>query len=504
VKASSPQTFGRYQIEAEVGRGAMGVVYRARDPKIDRLVAIKTISLSGQEPEEEQAYRERFVEEARAAGRLSHPGIVAIFDAGEDPETREPYLVMEYVAGDPLSRILSHGNHKLPLHDALRLAYEVAEALDYAHSQGVIHRDIKPANILITEDGRAKIADFGVARLNHALTTHSGHIFGSPAYMAPEQLSGGVADARSDLFSLGVTLYSMITGFRPFQGNSAETVCFKVMNVEPVPVTSFQHDVPAEVGAIVARAIAKDPADRFQSGAELAEQIQWFREKNASIGEATTFFKRVIQKEAAAASAKRDRKLRQRNLLRSRLLWVPLTASTLVLAGLLAVWNKTANVRPAATPQLSSAAVPSASAATKTVQAVVPAKDPLPAKHHVLQVGQSKMVRVAASRAAMANVQVEILHHFSAGKASIWVDDQLVAEQVLHGGNQHHLLFHTVEMNQTTSFRFSAGKHSLRIHVVSPVNTYDQVQALDATLAAGSENVFQVNCDKRKLQVTLQ
>ena len=114
------------------------------------------------------------------------------------------------------------------------------------------------------------------------------------------------------------------------------------------------------------------------------------------------------------------------------------------------------------------------------------------------------MVRVAASRAAMANVQVEILHHFSAGKASIWVDDQLVAEQILHGGNQHHLLFHSVEMNQTTSFRLSAGKHSLRIHVVSPVNTYDQVTALDATLAAGSESVLQVNCDKHKLQVTLQ
>jgi len=180
----------------------MGVVYRARDPKIDRLVAIKTISLAGQEPEEEQAYRERFVQEARAAGRLSHPGIVAIFDAGEDPETHEPYLVMEYVAGEPLSRILAGGDHKLPLSDALQCACKVAEALDYAHSQGVIHRDIKPANILITEDGRAKIADFGVARLNHALVTHKGQIFGSPAYMAPEQLSGGVADARSDLFSL--------------------------------------------------------------------------------------------------------------------------------------------------------------------------------------------------------------------------------------------------------------------------------------------------------------
>jgi serine/threonine-protein kinase len=510
VKSLIPQTFGRYQIEAEVGRGAMGVVYRARDPKIDRLVAIKTISLNGQEPEEEEEYRERFVEEARAAGRLSHPGIVAIFDAGEDSETREPYLVMEYVAGDPLSRILSRGNHKLPLHDALRLAYEVAEALDYAHSQGVIHRDIKPANILITEDGRAKIADFGVARLNHALTTHTGHIFGSPAYMAPEQLSGGVADARSDLFSLGVTLYSMITGFRPFQGNSAETVCFKVMNIEPVPVTSFQHDVPAELDAIVARAIAKDPADRFQSGAELAEQIQRFREKNASIGEATTFFKRVIQKEAAAASAKRDRKLRQRNLLRSRLLWVALAVTTLVLAGSLTVWHKTANVRPAAAPQLSSAPVPPALAATTTAQtgAVTPKKSSVGKRRdsHAAHGprGQRTVVQAAVAPAATAKVQVQILHHFGAGKASIWLDDELVFEQDLQGDTQRHPLFRTVEMNQIASFELTAGKHSLQVRVVSPSNTYDQIETLDATLAPGSEHVLQINCDKRKMQVALQ
>jgi serine/threonine protein kinase len=488
----------------------MGVVYRARDPKIDRLVAIKTISLNGQEPEEEQEYRERFVEEARAAGRLSHPGIVAIFDAGEDPETREPYLVMEYVAGDPLSRILSRGNHKLPLHDALRLAYEVAEALDYAHSQGVIHRDIKPANILITEDGRAKIADFGVARLNHALTTHSGHIFGSPAYMAPEQLGGGVADARSDLFSLGVTLYSMITGFRPFQGNSAETVCFKVMNIEPVPVTSFQHDVPAELDAIVARAIAKDPAARFQSGAELAEQIQRFREKSASVGEATTFFKRVIQKEAAAASAKRDRKLRQRNLLRSRLLWIALAVTTLVLAGSLTVWRKTANVRPAAAPQLSSAPVLQALAVTTTAQtsAVTHEKSSVGKRRdsHAAHGprGQRTVVQAAVAPAATAKVQVQILHHFSAGKASIWLDDKVVFEQDLQGDTQRHPLFRTVEMNQIASFELTAGKHSLQVRVVSPLNTYDQIETLDATLAPGSEHVLQINCDKRKMQVTLQ
>ncbi|HZP18354.1 MAG TPA: serine/threonine-protein kinase, partial [Terriglobales bacterium] len=295
MRTLSHQSLGRYQIEAEIGRGAMGVVYRARDPKIDRLVAIKTISLAGQEPEEEQAYRERFLQEARAAGRLSHPGIVTIYDAGEDPETHEPYLVMEYIAGKPLSKVMTGANRKLPVNAALQFAWEIAEALAYAHSQGVIHRDIKPANILVTEDGHAKIADFGVARLNHALVTQTGQIFGSPAYMAPEQLSGGPADARSDLFSLGVIMYSMLTGFRPFQGNSAETVCFKVMNAEPVPVTSFQAELPPELNRIVAKAMAKDPAGRYQSGLELARDIQALRESDASLVEATRFFARALQ-----------------------------------------------------------------------------------------------------------------------------------------------------------------------------------------------------------------
>ena len=504
MKSLTPKNLGRYLIEAEIGRGAMGVVYRARDPKIDRLVAIKTISLAGQEPEAEQSYRERFVQEARAAGRLSHPGIVAIFDAGEDPETHEPYLVMEYVAGDPLSRILSSGNHKLPLADSLQFANEIAEALDYAHSHGVIHRDIKPANILITEDGRAKITDFGVARLNQSLITHNGQIFGSPAYMAPEQLSGGVADARSDLFSLGVMLYSMITGFRPFQGNSAETVCFKVMNIEPVPVTSFQHDVPPDLDAIISRAMAKHPADRFQSGAEMAQHILSFRGNGATAPDATGFFGRVVRKDAATATSAQPAKRK----LRAQLLWVPL-ATTLVLAGLLTVWHRTESIRRVAVMRLPAAHVPSAPAVTKTTPTAALASKTLSVEKSrtsqaaSVTAGQSKLVRTAMSRDA-AKVQVEILHHFAAGKVSIWVDDELVFEQILHGDDQRHPLFGNVEMNQTTSFQFTPGKHLLQVRVISPPNTYDQIETLDANLSPGSAHVLQVNCDKRKMQVTLQ
>jgi serine/threonine protein kinase len=268
---------GRYEIVGEVGRGAMGVVYQARDPKIDRLVAIKTICLIGQEAQDETEYRERFFMEAKTAGRLSHPGIVTIFDVGEEPETREPYIVMEYVAGQSLSKLLSAQNKKLPVGVALRLAQELAEALDYAHTQGVVHRDIKPANILVTRDGHAKVADFGIARLNMAHMTLPGEVLGSPAYMAPEQLSGEGVDARSDLFSVGVILYTMLTGFRPFQGNSATTVCFKVVNRDPIPVSAFDSELPPELDRIVNRAMAKEPEERYQSGGEMARDIEALR-----------------------------------------------------------------------------------------------------------------------------------------------------------------------------------------------------------------------------------
>src|SRR5208282_4769298 len=158
--------FGRYEILTELGRGAMGVVYKARDPKINRIVAVKTISLAGQSPGEEHEYRQRFFREAEAAGRVSHPGIVTIFDVGEEPQTRAPYIVMEFVRGESLDKLLSSRDRKLPVETALPLALELAEALDCAHRQGVVHRDLKPANILMTEDGHAKIADFGVAKLN--------------------------------------------------------------------------------------------------------------------------------------------------------------------------------------------------------------------------------------------------------------------------------------------------------------------------------------------------
>jgi len=250
----------------------------ARDPKIDRLVAIKTISLFGQQAEDIGDYRERFVFEARAAGGLSHPGIVTIYDVGEEPEIHDPFIAMEYVNGESLRKVLGEDHKKVPVKSTLQVVQELAEALYYAHTHGVIHRDIKPSNVLVTSGWHAKIADFGIAKLNLAQLTIPGQLMGSPAYMSPEQLSGDGLDGRSDLFSLGVILYNMVTGHRPFQGNSATTVCFKVVNRDPVPVTSFDAELPAELDEIIGKAMAKDPAERFQTGAEMAESIRNFRD----------------------------------------------------------------------------------------------------------------------------------------------------------------------------------------------------------------------------------
>ena len=275
--------FGRYEIIAELGRGAMGVVYKARDPKIDRFVAVKAISLSAQNPEEEREYRERFFHEAQAAGRLLHPGIVTIFDTGEDPEGHIAYIVMEYIAGQSLDRMLAEKSKKLSLEKALLLTEELAEALDHAHGQGVIHRDMKPANILVTPQDHAKIADFGIAKMNLAYMTLRGQVIGTPAYMSPEQLEGEAVDQRSDLFSLGAILYRMVTGYGPFQGNSTATVCFKVANRDPIRASALDPELPPELDAVIARAMAKEPSQRYQRGLEFALDLHELRERGQAL-----------------------------------------------------------------------------------------------------------------------------------------------------------------------------------------------------------------------------
>ena len=257
---------GRYEILEIIGTGAHGRVARAHDPMIGRLVAVK---LFPKELATGEA-RQRFLKEARVVGQLSHSAIITLHDMGIDEATQTPYLVMEFLEGQPLDRILDKGS--IPFPKACAWAGEVASALGVAHRKGVIHGDVKPANMLITDDGRVKLMDFGMARLaSH--DTHATPLAGTPAYWCPEQIMGKPQDSRSDLFSLGIVLYEMVTGQRPFDAESLQGICSRVLSSTPLPPSHANPSVPAAFDDLVARCLAKDPAARHASAEALAQEL---------------------------------------------------------------------------------------------------------------------------------------------------------------------------------------------------------------------------------------
>jgi CHASE2 domain-containing sensor protein len=264
---------GRYQIEKELGKGAMGVVYLGRDPKINRVVAIKTMALS-QEFEEDELVevKERFFREAETAGRLNHQNIVTMYDAGEEHDLA--YIAMEFLKGKDLVPYTKPEN-LMPMPQVVSIVARVADALSYAHENNVVHRDIKPANIMYEpESDQVKVTDFGIARITDSSKTKTGMVLGTPSYMSPEQLSGKKVDGRSDLFSLGVALYQMLTGKLPFSGDSMAQLMFKIAN-EPHPaITTLRPDIPEALVAVIDRALAKEADQRYQTGAEMAKDLR--------------------------------------------------------------------------------------------------------------------------------------------------------------------------------------------------------------------------------------
>ena len=249
---------GRYEILDEIGQGAMGTVYRARDPLIERTVAIKTVSLSQLRQEGADA-ESRFLREAQSAGRLSHPNIVTIYDVGEADGLA--YIAMEHLPGTTLRDVMNKG--PIPLALALDTAMQMAEALAFAHEHGVIHRDIKPANVVVTgQRGRVKLTDFGIAHLANSDHTQTGQMLGSPRYMSPEQAMGHEIDGRSDIFSLGAVLYEMLTGHYAFDGDSLPAIVYRVIHETPVPATSLSPRLPVELASLLARMLDKNPEAR--------------------------------------------------------------------------------------------------------------------------------------------------------------------------------------------------------------------------------------------------
>ncbi len=264
---------GRYQVEKELGKGAMGVVYLGRDPKINRVVAIKTMALSQEFEEDElKDVKERFFREAETAGRLNHPNIVTIFDAGEEHDLA--YIAMEFLKGKDLVPYTKPGN-LMPVAKVMDIVARVADALSYAHQNNVVHRDIKPANIMYEPDSDAvKVTDFGIARMTDSSKTKTGMVLGTPSYMSPEQLAGKKIDGRSDLFSLGVMLFQMASGKLPFEGDSMAQLMFKIANEAHPHIREFNPQVPECLAAIIDKALTKDDAQRYQTGAEMAADLR--------------------------------------------------------------------------------------------------------------------------------------------------------------------------------------------------------------------------------------
>ena len=265
------ESLGKYEIKRQLGRGAMGIVYQGWDPIIARRVAIKTVKLpeNSDDPETEEALA-RFRREAQAAGRLIHPNIVGVFDYGETNDLA--YIVMEFVDGPPLKNLLDK-QERFALPDIVRVMDDLLAGLQFSHDRGVVHRDIKPANVMLTSTGQAKIADFGIARIESSSMTQAGTLLGTPAYMSPEQFMGQVVDSRTDIYSSGVMLYQLLTGDRPFEGGLS-AIMHKALNTEPPWPSQLSVTAPPAFDTVVKRAMAKRPEDRFPSATAFAEAIR--------------------------------------------------------------------------------------------------------------------------------------------------------------------------------------------------------------------------------------
>ncbi len=266
---------GRYEVIGELGQGAMGVVYKAKDPLIDRDVAIKTINLALALDEKEE-FEGRFYQEARAAGRLSHPNIVTIYDVGKSGDVA--YIAMEFLQGRELRDILKDEG-LLPVDQVLDIVIQVAQGLAYAHEHDIVHRDVKPSNIMVVRDGLVKITDFGIARMaSSAVRTQTGMVLGSPKYMSPEQVMGKEIDQRSDIFSLGVMLYEMLVGQAPFSGENVNAIMYQTLNTVPAPPSTLNPAVPEMANFIAAKALAKSLEDRYPNAKDFAADMRACRD----------------------------------------------------------------------------------------------------------------------------------------------------------------------------------------------------------------------------------
>jgi serine/threonine-protein kinase len=452
------QRLGRYEILEELGHGAMGTVYRARDPEIDRIVALKTVRVIGATPEQEAEYRRRFFREAQSAGKLSHRGIVTIYDVGEDKATQTPYIVMEYIEGHTLESFLTDPALPSPsLAASLKLIQQVAEALDYAHTHEIVHRDIKPANILVTPDGQPKITDFGIAKLRKSEFTVPGQILGTLAYLAPEQLKGIPVDGRADLFSLGVVLYWMLTGRKPFEGDTS-TIVYQVACVEPPPVTDLNPEIPPEVNRVVSRSLAKDPALRYQRGMEFAEDLEDMLAGRAPRWTSETPLvaateKTVVESRPLAPPAMEKTFVERRGAVSATHPHPAAGSSVRHASELVAQLYRRASVRGRV-----------AVAAGILLLLLLP---------FLFQRTAPGLIRLTTPSVPL---RIESQHSFRSAELSIWVDGSLVHQAELTGVAERRLFRTSVRGSYAESLGVPAGERVVRVRVRSKGDGYDQTR----------------------------
>jgi serine/threonine-protein kinase len=509
----------------------MGVVYKASDPTIDRLVALKVLSLHSPEGEATAGAQEVFMREVRAAGRLTHPAIVTIHDAFEEPEGRLSCIVMELVAGRTLEKMLLDGA-PLESEKALDITRQVAEGLEYAHQQQVIHRDLKPANILVTEDGRAKITDFGIAKI----TAREGAartlgVTGTPSFMSPEQVSGADLDARSDLFSFGIILYLMLTGQKPFVGDSA-AVMFKIAFADPVLPSTLNPKLTPALDYLILRCLVKDPNKRYGSARELLDDLDdiqngrpprskaGFSQMDLKTGEPTIIAGKPLSIPLPAAT------LPSRQKSRARL--ATLVAALMVLGGLIGAgaWRlgrrgpsppsaaSTSGTPPALpqpppgqehpAPGLQPAAPGGESSAASALATSTPSAAESPAGKS----GRSSLTPASATRAALGGriVQLVCKHDLKEGTLFVSSGGRRIIKEPLMGKKKGGFLGIKSGFAGTfaRSIRIPTGAQELTVRVVTEDGSTDLSQTIPLPASGGAIPVLQVEVNLNKLALNWQ
>jgi serine/threonine-protein kinase len=461
----TPQTLARYQIQGEIGRGMMGVVYRALDPALGRIVALKTVqAVFPLPPEQQKAFEERFLSEARVAAGLSHPAIVVVHDVGRDPESGALFIAFEYLQGQTLSELTATG--PLDWREALRLAGRLADGLNHAHARGVVHRDIKPGNVMILPNGDPKIMDFGIAKLASSQLTAAGEFFGTPSYMSPEQALGEAVDGRSDLFSLGSVTYLLLTGAKAFDAPSVPAVLNRVARHEPPPPSQFARGLPSAVDLIVMRALAKRPSERYPDGRTMAEDIEDVL-AGRPLRHRLTQLPEWAQPPATAVSLDED-----------------LTLSGATPPSAPSSWRRR--------PLIAFVGVGLAAAvALLVVSARQPGGLSAPA-------GGLGSPLVPSPLPSPAHIALTLDHPFRSGTLTVWIDDQNVLEEPLESRVKKKLLvFRSRRGTESATLDVPAGTHSVRVQVEGDGLTLNR--RLRTTFRGGETRRLEARVDDKAL-----